>query len=397
MKLPTSDLPTFMKQLNNPNTCVKGELEIQHTIQKIQKNFVLAYPSDSTGCGHIRCIFPFNYMNSHYGNNGDIFPVISPVFLYQEDVLTRTRSIFFQRTMNVHQLKEVERYKALQKKYKFKMIYDLDDFIWDGKDSGECLPNYNMACTKIGTETKEMSIKIMNLMDLVCVSTEFLKDYLINVKKVTTPIEVVQNTVSKYFWSNQGRRAKIKTMIEKPRVIYTGSPSHYCNVRHMKGDWENAWCEWVVKSVKNNEIEFLCMGGLPFFFESIKNKIHIINWVNSYQYHTPIIRFKPDFGLSPLVPNYFNYAKSNLKLLEYGAVGAVSIGTVFTNGKPSPYDGNPVKVPDNITVEGIDELFNFYREPENFNSVIDAQYQILDKNGHWTESEDYINKLARLL
>jgi hypothetical protein len=299
--------------------------------------------------------------------------------------------------MNPMQYKHVCEYKNMQSKYGYKMIYDLDDFIWDGKNDGECIPDYNLASSKVGIELKETTLKMMELMDVVCVSTEFLKNYLVNVKKVKTPIVVVQNTVSKFFWFNQGKRPKIKNKIQKPRIIYTGSPSHYCNIRQLKGDWENAWCEYVIKNVKENKIEFLVMGGLPWFFEGIKNKIYKIDWMNSYQYHTPILKFKPDFGLSPLVNNYFNKSKSNLKFLEYSAVGAISIGTTFSNGDPSPYDDNIVKLQDNCSVKDIENVIEQYSEPSNFNSVIEKQYQYLNQNNHWLESSGFVNKLSQIL
>ncbi len=404
MKLPTSDLNRFEYQLNNPNQSIKSEIEIQQNVQRLKKNLVLAFPSDSTGCGHIRCIFPMNYLNAVMGpkegevdKSPDIVTTVSQNFIFQHDLLMRTRTLFFQRTMNPELLKHVIEYKNLKKKYGFNLVFDIDDFIFSGKEEGECIPDYNLASTKISLNVVESAIKIMNLMDRITVSTEFLKDYLVNKVKVIPPVSILPNAVPKYFWFNQGKRPKIKNRIEKPRVIYTGSPTHYCNLRRMKGDWDNAWCDWVIKNVKENKIEFLCMGGLPFFFEGIKNKIYTIDWLNSYSYHTPVLKFRPDFGIAPLVPNFFTYSKSNLKTVEFSAVGAIAIGTTFTNGKPSPYDNNIVSLPDTCNVEDIDKLIEFYKEPENFNDVIEKQYKYLEDNGHWLESEKYINLLTSLL
>lgn len=394
--LPTSDLTKFQYQLNNPNKNIKGEIEVVRKVQRITKNIILSNVSDATGCGHIRCIFPMTYLNAEFGHKGEIVPFVSPFFIYQHDVLMRTRSILFQRTMNPNHLNNVLQYKELQKKYGYKMIYDIDDFIWDGKHEGEHIPDYNIASTRIGLKEKETAIKIMNLMDIVCVSTDFLKDYLINEKGVKSKVVVLQNTVAKHFWFNQGKRPKIKNKIEKPRIVYTGSPSHYCNFRKMKGDWDNAWLDWILKNVRDNKIDFMVVGGLPFFFESIKNKIIVLGWRNSYDYHIPIVRFRPDFGIAPLTFNYFNSAKSNLKLLEYSAVGAVAIGTTFTNGYPSPYDNNFVKTPDNISVHEIDDLFERIKEPDVFNDIIDKQYKYLDEHDHWLDSKGYINKLLTI-
>ena len=39
---------------------------------KVKKNIMLGFKSDETGCGHIRTIFPFNYLNAVFGKEGII-------------------------------------------------------------------------------------------------------------------------------------------------------------------------------------------------------------------------------------------------------------------------------------------------------------------------------------
>jgi len=275
------------------------------------------------------------------------------------------------------------------------MIYDIDDFIWKGSDEGEEIPEYNFGSGGITEEVRNSSIEIMNMMDVVCVSTDFLGEYIKN-NGVTTEIKTVHNAVPQYFWGPH-RKRPITSKIDKPRVIYSGSPTHYSNQKRLKGDWENSWCEWVIKNVKDNKIDFCCMGGLPFFFEKIKNKIKIVDWVNSFQYALPIKDFRPDIGIAPLVPNYFNYSKSCIKYTEYCSIGALGIGTVFTNGKPSPYEVNIVKAPDTITVKEIDELVDRYTEPDEYNKVIKEQYKQMDINSWWLESPGYVKMLADIL
>ena len=86
-----------------------------------------------------------------------------------------------------------------------------------------------------------------------------------------------------------------------------------------------------------------------------------------------------------------------MKFIEGSAVGAISIGTTFSSGHQSPYDSNIVKLPDNCSIEDIDQTIKFYCEPENFNKTLEEQYKYLDDHGHWMESEKYINKLASIL
>lgn len=394
-QIPTSNFEIFRQQLLNPNKSFEISNQ-EGKIMKVQKNLVISYVSDSTGCGHIRNIFPMTYLNSLFGKTGRFNIIISPIMLFQHDILIRTRSIFFQRTMAPGHMQAVKMYKDNQSKYGYKMVYDIDDFIWDGPDVGETIPDYNFGKDGITPEVQKSSLDIMNEMDIVCASTDFLGQY-IRDHGVTKPkVITVYNAVPQYFWGPH-RKRPIKEKIKKPRVIYTGSPTHYNNMKKLKGDWENAWTEWVITNVERGKIDFCCMGGLPFFFEGIKNKIKIVDWVNSYQYHLPVKDYRADIGIAPLVPNYFNYSKSDIKHIEYCSLGILSIGTVFTNGKPSPYDNNLLKVTNDCSVQDINQLVDEYTEPENYNKIIKQQYEILDKTGRWMESEKYVKMLTEIL
>ena len=101
---------------------------------KVKKNIVLSFPSDFTGCGHIRNIFPMTYLSNLYGKSGQMICMIAPFYIRQTDVLARARALFFQRQMNEPQYKILQHYKRLQGDLKYKMIWDMDDMIW-GKNS----------------------------------------------------------------------------------------------------------------------------------------------------------------------------------------------------------------------------------------------------------------------
>jgi len=395
--LPTSEMEVFKEQLKNPNKDYKDVKQKNNAIAKIQKHIVISVISDVTGCGHIRNIFPMNYLNSVFGKTGRFNLLLTPpgMFIFQPEILQRTRSIFLQRVMAPQQVHAIHQYKELQKKFQFKLIYDIDDFIWKGEETGEDIPEYNFGRKTISPEVQKASIEIMKLMDVVCVSTQFLGDYIASKGILKDKIKVVHNTVSQAFWGS-ARKQPITKRITKPKVIWSASPTHWSDEHRMAGDMDNAWQEWVINSVIDGKIDFYQMGGLPWFFQPIKDKITVVPWLHSYQYHLAISNIHPDFGIAPLVPNYFNYSKSCIKYQEYCAVGAVGIGTYFTNNRPSPYDVCQVKVPDIITVPQIDELFNKLCEPEKYNEIVLNQYkQMMDS--HWyTESPGYVNMLMKI-
>lgn len=398
--LPTSDLETFKSQIKSPNTefdNVRQQITPRVENKKnIKKHIVLAYNSDYTGCGHIRTIFPLNYINSVFGKNGQMNAIISPFMIFQPDILKHTRSILFQRTMGPNSINAIKHYKKMQKDYGFKMVYDIDDFIWDGPADGEEIPEYNFGKTNITKEVQDSCVENMKLMDTVCVSSHFLKDYIAKLGIDRQKIEVIHNTLPQYFWGNE-RKSHITEKIKKPRVLWSASPTHWNNESKLLGDMDNAWKDWIIKAVNEDRIEYIQMGGLPWFFEEIKDKIQIVDWVPSYHYHMAIKSLNADIGISPLVPNYFNYSKSAIKYQEYCVAGIVGIGTVFDNGNISPYDVSIVKAKDNITIDEIDTLIDTLIEPEQYNKILDAQYQQVIDESWITESAGYINKITKIL
>ncbi len=399
--LVSNELAAFEQQLKNVGQKVP-QPQVQTPQQvKIQKNLVLSFVSDYSGCGHIRNVFPMQFLNAVFGKNNQLINIVTPVWLWQQDLLMRARTVYFQRQMTKQHFEILSKYKELQKQYKFKMVWDIDDFIWghneeQGGTKEDGVPTYNFGWVNITDEVKEYSVKIMNLMDTCVFSTQYLADYAKNELGVTTECIVMPNAIPMYFWGNTIKNDIVKD-IEKPRVLYTGSPTHYNNKDKKLGDWDNAWKDWVIKSVEEDTIEFVVMGGLPWFLEGIKEKITIVPWVDSYRYHIAVKEQRAHFGIMPLVPNNFNHSKSDIKAIEHYADGVVCIGSTFTNGKPSPYDNNPVTMPDNCTVEDIDTMFEHLCKAENFNKVKNEQYNILNKDARFIEHPEYVKKLTSII
>lgn len=369
---------------------------------KVHKNVIVSYLSDVTGCGHIRNIFPMNYLNSIFGKSGKLLTMVSPIFLYQSNVLVSAKTLYFQRQMTESHLRQIEQYKKLKEQFKFNMVYDIDDFIWgkneqQGGNKEDGVPSYNFGSKKVLDDAKINSVNIMNLMDICCFSTKFLADYAKNQLKIKPECFVMPNAIPKYFWEEE-RKPDIKKRIKKPKILYTGSPTHYSNEDRMLGDFDNVWKDWVIKNVKENKIDFICMGGLPWFFNEIQDKIKVDGWIDSYRYSLRCKQHKADIGIMPLVPNMFNYSKSNLKETEYFSMGMPCVGTIFTNGKPSPYDNNDLSLPDNCTIEDIDKrILTELCEPNIYNKYKNQQYERMDKEGRWLESPEYINRFLSVL
>jgi len=394
--IPTSNMDVFQKQLDNPNRDIKSSTQSSKNLHPILKNVFVSFVSDPSGCGHIRNILPLTYMNAVFAKQKKMIPFIAPFFITQKEILIRAKSLFFQRVMDSDKIDTIAQYKKAQTQLGYKMVYDIDDWIWKSPDSYEGLPTYNPASMNIKSSVGDSSIEIMKMMDTVVVSSEYLKSFLS--KKIDVPIEVLNNSIPKYLWGNR-KRQPIVSRIEKPKVIYTGSPTHYCQRRKLKGDWESGdWLEWVIKNVKDDKIDFFCMGGLPFFFEEIKDKIKYMKWVDTLHYHQPVLNYGAHFNIAPLVRNHFNFSKSEIKYQEACASGSIGIGTYFKCDFPSPYDKNIINVPDDVTIEQLDDLIlRELCEPDRFNEVIQKQYEQLDDNGWYLESNIYIEKFIKYM
>jgi hypothetical protein len=325
-------------------------------------------------------------------------PLVSPIFLKQPDILLRTRSILFQRQMSPEHIGTLQQYKELQKQFKFKIVYDFDDLLWgqnefQGGDKYHGIPAYNFASDRVSPEMKSAALEIMKMADVITTSTHYLKKYVTPLVN-GVPVEYLQNTVPIYLWGRKERPAETED-IKKPRVVFNESPTHYSNEKKMRGDLDNAWCDWFIKAVKQNEIDLYVMGGLPFFFEEIRDKVKIYEWLSALQYPYVMKMVAPHFVISPLVSNEFNSSKSDIKKIEAQACGAIPIGTVF-NDRPSPYDDNIVKASVDIDTKGIDAIIKKYSERDLFNATVQRGYRELDMNHRWTESAGFVNKMAQL-
>lgn len=331
----------------------------------------------------------------------------------------KSKSIVFQRPMSEAHVEMVQRYKALQPKYGYKMVFEIDDLTFNAglspanKEDG--IPSYNSSHIKVDSNTViSQFARILPLMDLVVVSTDYLKkcfEHRFNIRNVIT----VKNVVPRFLW-NFPRRPDITEDLVKPKVIYSGSPLHYFNpippqppspqrpqgfpgIAGKRGDWNTALCDWVIKNVQEDKIDFICMGSLPYFWETIKDKIKLIPWVNCQTFPRVFQEQYADFSIASLVDNEFNKCKSALRFTEACASGAVFLGTVFSDNDDSPYrEIHPeCKLLDTLTVEQIDEIFWKLCKKEKYNELRKWSYNQCNQADFWLESSQHINEWLTVL
>lgn len=370
------------------------------------KSLVLILFGDSSGCSHYRLRWNALYYGGH--EHLGFTPVLMPFPCFDGGWLARTKCILFQRPVAKQHIELVKRYKALQPKFGYKMVFEVDDQVFD--IDGQCVPEYNTASLHFkSADTTAVCREVLPLFDQIVVSTEYLKRKMEEIFDVHN-ITVIRNVVPRYLWSYP-RKREITEDLKKPTVVYSGSPCHYRNpvparqpspqepngfagISPLKGDMDNAWCDWVLKNVREDKINFVVMGALPYFWEPIKDKIKFIPWVDCNSFPRQVMETNADFSFAPLVNNTFNKCKSSLRFTESCAAGQVFLGTVFDTDKDSPYEEihELGKVSESATVEQIDEKFWNLCKKENYNKVLNWQYDFVNKGGYWLESDKHANE-----
>jgi glycosyltransferase involved in cell wall biosynthesis len=280
---------------------------------------VINYPSDKNGCGYYRSIIPFSYLMSKCNMDSPF------MFGFNFDVsfIQRANWIRFQRQVTEAQKAIFSEFRNLIKKYNFKtkLTYDIDDLVHEIEDC-------NILAYQYYTETRKKNlIDLFNLSDLVTFSTQFLKDYY-EERHGIKHSRVIPNFLPKFLWGQCGKRDKYnKGKNGKLRILWTGSSSHIGK----GGD-----LEFLLPLIEKttDEFEWVFLGTCP---AQLLGKVEFHDWEEFFMYPQHLDAVDADVGIVPVKDHIFNYAKSDLKLLEYSAVGLPSLCSSIGGGI-GPYD-----------------------------------------------------------
>lgn len=160
--------------------------------------------------------------------------------------------------------------------------------------------------------------------------------------------------------------------------MYAGNLGH--TTENILGDFEGPWVPWIRKRIECGDVDF-CTFGEPPFLKDLKGKFTSIPYTDAMQFPSVAASCRPDFYLAPLANNNFNQAKSDLKLKEATALGAVFIGSGFASG-PYFYAPSEQRVATVATEADLDAMFHKLCVPENYMKAIEWQYQMME-NKHW--------------
>lgn len=348
------------------------------------------------GCVFYRVNLIANYINSNPSFNTKV--IVSCVPLYDPELLMRTKAVLIQRPMSY--MPWIKHYRELAPKYSYKLTGEVDDLWTTWK--GMALPDYHPnAFQKRDYDTIDKVVaENLSYLDSMIVTTDELKRVL-NVKYNFWNVHVIPNAAPRGLF-NSARKDFFR---DKPVCIIPSGKQHYSEPLPfspqfpvgklgMRGDYTGNWVEWISDKVKKDEIDLTEMAGTAYFFDGIREKISTTNWMDGYNYIGFLNRTKPDIVFAPLANNPFTWCKSYLKFVECCALGAILMGSYF---EKSPYELiHPYcRVPDNPTQEQLETVFKNIKE--HAKEIIDWQYDFINKNGLWIESNDHVNKYLEAL
>lgn len=177
-------------------------------------------------------------------------------------------------------------------------------------------PAYNPAGRAFahGSKNREMASKQFKKSDAMIVSTPALKDLY---SDLNDQVYVIPNAIDFSVWDRAASRRRRKFGL---RIGWAGGANHERDLLILKK---------VVPAVlaKHRQVRFVFVHGVPEFLKRLPGVEVVSKFVPIRQYPNFLASQDLDIGLAPIEDNTFNAGKSNLRWLEYSALGIPTIAS----------------------------------------------------------------------
>jgi len=333
-----------------------------------QNKRLIIFPSDKNGCGFYRNIIPLNYCMSRF--NWDTTFLFQ--FVFDLNLIQSSSVVRFQRQCTENQVKCINEYRNCIDKTgsSAKIMYELDDLVHG-------IEKHNVVAYQYYTPVRRKNVAdIMKMSDRVTFSTQFLADFYKEKFNIHHSV-VVPNYIPKFMWKPDYSASKIPEDDErnngKPVILWAGSASHV----GPGGD-----LEFLIPMIEatTDEFDWLFVGVVP---PKLENKVRKVDWSHFYDYPSLMQSLKADIAIAPITDSLFNYAKSDLKYLEYSAMNIPALLSTIGNGK-GPYDQtNSKNLVENDPDAWYQSIKNMLEDEEKYYETINYQHDYLEKR--WLE------------
>ena len=279
------------------------------------------YYADHGGCGFWRMGWSEYLLNVK--TKASIAGLTSMVL--SENFYQNIKAIRIQRQATANQKIFVEALKSISEKYKFKLIYEVDDIVFkdDIPDFNRCKDAFN------NPEIVKTILSIMELTDEFTVTCDYMKEYYMS-KTGHKKINVLPNYAPKFWLDRYYHPKQLSENFEKnkkrPRVLYSGSGVHadVINKTNQKDDFEHV-VQQIIKSRK--DFKFVWKGCFPLSCKPFvdNGEMEFLPWSDLQDYPQGLYNTNCNVSFASLQDNIFNRSKSNIKMIEAGAIGIPGI------------------------------------------------------------------------
>ena len=268
------------------------------------------------------------------------------------------------------------------------IVYEIDDVL-----TYEDIPDYNMAKTYFSYEMIGDSVKqIMDCCDIITVTTEELKNlYVRKMNQDPKKVMVIPNYLPRWWigesYNLDHQMKQYDQQRNKPHIGFCCSTNHF-DVNNVNGGVDDFTeiIPWIKKNI--DKYQFIFVGGIPQqLTEEVKQgKIHAQPPSDIFNYPREMKLRQLDLLIAPLIDSEFNRCKSNIKWLEFSAIGIPMIGqNICTYNKYTDQVFNDTDDIDNW----IDKLF-FRKDSRDFYANLIVKNRTLvdgigKNDGYWLE------------
>jgi glycosyltransferase involved in cell wall biosynthesis len=212
----------------------------------------------------------------------------------------------------------------------------------------------------------------LSLVDRLVVTNEPLADEL---SGFISDIRIVPNHLDTRIWGALESRRGCGV---KPRVGWAGAMQHH-------GD-----LEILADAVREtaDEVEWIFMGMCPEFLRPYVREVH--EYVAFSAYPAALAKLNLDLAVAPLERNRFNRCKSNLRILEYGAMGWPVIASDIEPYRQAPVQlvGNQTQAWVNAIRDHINELDATWKAGDTLRQWVQENHLLQGHLDDWLEALD---------
>lgn len=275
------------------------------------------YLADYGGCGYYRCMAPNLLLNLYQ----KAVIVESTAMILDPRFYSSTQAIKLQRQATPQQLIFVKHLKELSEKTKNKLIYEVDDVIF-----AEDIPMYNRNRDAFTSKEIQDSIKeMLSMMDEITVTCDYFKELMIS-KTGNKNVTVLPNYLMKWWFDRYYNLGELVKQYEKnkkkPVVAIFASGTHVDVLNRV--NYQDDFAPVVQQIMKTRaDFQWHFYGAFPMPLKPLIDSGHVkfFPWVQLPDFAATMANSGAQLTFASLQDNNFNRCKSNIKLIEAGAIG----------------------------------------------------------------------------